>query len=581
MKTKISALIGLSILAAGCNGGGGSASTENADAVPAPLNNQSPTQAPTSGPSSTPSASPSPSPSASQGSASISTFSPVSSAATATGNVTVTGSGFTSGAKIMIDGVPLTTTFDSATQLHAVVPNHSLADVALAVKNADGSITTASNVFKYVSILQVQDDAVLLSDGTVNAWSRDISAPDSNHVIMDPSGNGQLKNVIQISTLPEPAIAGINTCAVTSAGQVACWGGSGLRGGAAQPTDPYEATYVLNQAGTGPLTGAVQVYLTATNNSGLACAIVGSNRNVYCWGVASLALTNSGSLLASPIYQSFDGNTSPSLLANVYGMASTGRQTCYVVGNYYPAGAGQLYCQGTNWATFSTYQYATQQFFTGIQDTGGTAIGSNANDFPSSVVSIAADLDGNDQICWVRGNATHAGTNYHPVDELCIGTTQTALPSQFQGEGIEGDPMSYGSVLVQEDSLTSSSDTVLTQVMLSRYTHCRLHGGEIECFGQGAFGDGNNYSLNSPTTSPNSSTTFQATSVGYTKIVNQAGTSPLTGVTQFANNLALMSDGSMTAFGIQLPVSGETGVQINGTIYAGLTSQPVPMTIWQ
>jgi alpha-tubulin suppressor-like RCC1 family protein len=100
---------------------------------------------------------------------------------------------------------------------------------------------------------------------------------------------------------PEAALAGVTqvsagglvTCARLSTGQARCWGtnDSGQLGD--ESTDPSSTPVtVVNEATTGPLTGVIQIATSGTHT----CAVVGSDRHVMCWGLATSGELGNGKI---------------------------------------------------------------------------------------------------------------------------------------------------------------------------------------------------------------------------------------------------------------------------------------------
>ena len=111
-----------------------------------------------------------------------------------------------------------------------------------------------------------------LGDGTFTDRYRPV-------VVSNPEGTGPLTDVAHI------AAGDSATCAVLTSGAVLCWGQGPL--GTGSTTGPGRPQPVSNPAGTGPLTGATDVSVTAAPASslpgGVACAVLASTR-ALCWG---------------------------------------------------------------------------------------------------------------------------------------------------------------------------------------------------------------------------------------------------------------------------------------------------------
>jgi hypothetical protein len=80
---------------------------------------------------------------------SISGFSPTSGSTAGGTTVTITGSGFESGATVTFGGVAASVSSLSATSISVVTPAHAAGRFAVAVNNPDGTSATASGMFTY------------------------------------------------------------------------------------------------------------------------------------------------------------------------------------------------------------------------------------------------------------------------------------------------------------------------------------------------------------------------------------------------------------------------------------------------
>ena len=131
-----------------------------------------------------------------------------------------------------------------------------------------------------------QHTCALTLIGTVQCWGNDQNGQlgrgrkkSTDYPVLVKNGrNSQnpLRDVVQISAGYQ------HTCALTSGGNVKCWGSSldGLLGQAlSRPSVPYPVD-VLTGANQSPMEGVLQISTGQAHN----CAILGSNRKVQCWG---------------------------------------------------------------------------------------------------------------------------------------------------------------------------------------------------------------------------------------------------------------------------------------------------------
>jgi alpha-tubulin suppressor-like RCC1 family protein len=94
--------------------------------------------------------------------------------------------------------------------------------------------------------------------------------------VLNTSGGGPLSGIIAISDINDP-------CALTSGGNVYCWGANELgQLGNNSTTDSGLPVAVLNSSGSAPLGDIVSIA-----GSGLAACAVNSSGNVWCWGFNS------------------------------------------------------------------------------------------------------------------------------------------------------------------------------------------------------------------------------------------------------------------------------------------------------
>ena len=94
-------------------------------------------------------------------------------------------------------------------------------------------------------------------------------------VVSGKESSDPLKNIVHLSARER------HTCAVTSEGQIKCWGygKSGLLGNGGDETVTYPVTVLADADGTTPLTGAVRVGSGQRSN----CALM-EQSYVKCWG---------------------------------------------------------------------------------------------------------------------------------------------------------------------------------------------------------------------------------------------------------------------------------------------------------
>ena len=116
----------------------------------------------------------------------------------------------------------------------------------------------------------------------------DGSCADSNIPVDVKSADGSVTN---LSGIVQVSAGGYHTCALTSMGSVKCWGqGTGGRlgnNGTADKDAPVDV--VISSSDTNPLTGIVQISAEAAQT----CALT-SKGNVKCWGTGELGQLGNG-----------------------------------------------------------------------------------------------------------------------------------------------------------------------------------------------------------------------------------------------------------------------------------------------
>ena len=293
-----------------------------------------------------------------------------------------------------------------------------------------------------------QNGSGQLGDGSTDAATRAV-------VVRNSSDSGPLTNVTQIDA------GGSHVCARRTDGSARCWGVNafGQLGNDQDTNGSPLPTSVSNVAGTGPLTGVVQVV------SGIqhSCARL-ENEQVRCWGGDFQGQVGNGGGTGEyhrPVaVRQVDGTGN---IGNVSSIAAGDHTACAVLGN------GQARCWGDGGqGELGEQDDADRQLPVIVEDPGANVISSLDNVALTGVAQVAT---GGDHTCFrlTNGQLRCAGQN----TDGQLGTDQAGT-----GVALPVRNASDTGVLTDVVQVTAGGD----------HTCARLGTGAVFCWGEDASG---------------------------------------------------------------------------------------------
>ncbi len=403
----------------------------------------------------------------------IASVSPATGSDSGGTSVTLTGTGFLSGAKVTIGGVSGTNvTVVSPTTITLTTPP-GMGTASILVTNTDSLAAQLPGGFAYSSLVAVGGDsfACATNAGNVQCWgnnalgqlgdSSTLSNPEPVSVLAGAqTGQTLLSNVNDISSGFD------HTCATASSGNVYCWGAGNLgqlgNGTTASSTAPVQVS---------SLTTATEI--SAGYQSSCALTTTG---NAYCWGNNNYGQVGSGSAagsIASPA--EVVGAGGAGLLSNITSIASGAYFSCAL--SVY----GNVYCWGYN--------------YYGSVGNSSASSGGNANPTPYEVLAgaqpsqvylsnVTAIAAGNAHACAVSGGNVYCW-GYDSVGQLGNNTTNSAYnvsPSVVLG------------------TTGTGALSGIVAISAGQYFTCALSSaGNVYCWGQDSSGQlGNGLTATSP-----------------------------------------------------------------------------------
>jgi alpha-tubulin suppressor-like RCC1 family protein len=172
------------------------------------------------------------------------------------------------------------------------------------------------------------------ADGQLgNGTSTDSNLPVE---VTDVTGTGYLSNIVAIGA------NGYSSCALSSTGNVYCWGdNSSGQLGNNSTTEAMIPVEVLGVGGSGYLSGIASLgYLGAAFENQCAVSTAG---NVYCWGANNFGQLGNGTTTQSFTPVEVVGEGGAGYLSGIASVSTASDNTCAVT-----ASAGDVYCWGSN-----------------------------------------------------------------------------------------------------------------------------------------------------------------------------------------------------------------------------------------
>ena len=289
-------------------------------------------------------------------------------------------------------------------------------------------------------------------------------------VIAEEDSTEPIKNIVQIAS------GNAHVCALTSGGEVRCWGNgaNGRLGNNDDKVKEYPVAVVKADASTQPLTGIVQI----TAGERQTCALTSRGR-VLCWGGGSLGELGDGD--DSRIGKDYpvpvvEGKDSTEPLKNIVQITAGVTHVCALTSN------GEVFCWGSN-----TYGEL------GSDNTNHTnypvqVVASNgSNEALSNIIQISAGGDINE------GSHTCALTSDGEV--RCWGDNYYG---QLSGSGSSSD---HPLVVVDGDGSTEPLQNIIQISVGARGTCALSTAGSVLCWGynrNGELGDDDNTNRDYP-----------------------------------------------------------------------------------
>ena len=340
-------------------------------------------------------------------------------------------------------------------------------------------------------------------------------------------GNGATANSstpvdVQASSTDTSALSGIaaissgssHTCAVTTGGNVKCWG-SGDRGRLGNGATTDSLTPVEVQASsTDP--SALGDIAGISSGSTHTCAVT-TGGNVKCWGRGDQGrLGNGATTDSSTPVEVQASSTDPSALGDIAGISSGGSHTCAVTigGNVKCWGNGDFGQLGNKATISSATPVDVQASSTGTSALSGIAVISSGSSHSCALT------EGGNVKCWGNGNNGRlgngrAGSRLAPVDVHTNSTDSSALSgiaaisagsSHTCALTIGGNVKCWGNgdygqlgnkatadsstpVEVQASSTDPSALGDIAEIGLGNSHSCAVTtGGNVKCWGRGEYG---------------------------------------------------------------------------------------------
>jgi len=296
------------------------------------------------------------------------------------------------------------------------------ASVTIYIKASATGLTSACSSAIVTSVAMVSvaanlDACALTGAGNVYCWGDNTSGQLGNNTttksaypipVLGVGGVGVLSGIISVG-------GGNQTeCALSSAGNVYCWGygsdGELGNNATAQSNVPVE---VVGVGGSGFLSGIVSMSV----GDGVTCAI-SSSSNAYCWGSGTSGQLGNGGTSNSHTPVEVKGVGGVGFLSAVTSIASGGTLNCAVVA------AGNAYCWGGGYlGNGSNSESNTPKE---VQGVGGSGFLSGLTSISSGDVNACAVSNSGNVYCWGAGLFDQIGNNSNsdaltPVEVFGVG----------------------------------------------------------------------------------------------------------------------------------------------------------------
>jgi alpha-tubulin suppressor-like RCC1 family protein len=302
--------------------------------------------------------------------------------------------------------------------------------------------------------------------GAVYCWGYNLSGQLGNNSTTNSDVPVQVEGVGGsglLSGIASIAASGFDTCALSTAGAVYCWGYNGAgQLGNNSTTQSNVPVQVAGVGGTGLLSGIASIAVGAD----YTCALSATG-GVYCWGRNDYGEIGNNSTTDSHVPVQVEGVGGTGLLSGIASIAAGFAHTCAV------STTGGVYCWGYN-PYGQLGNNSTTQRNVPVQ-----VVGAGGSGVLSGIASIAA---GEDHTCALSTTGGIDCWGYNDYGQLGNNsTTDSHVPVQVAGVGGTG--------------LLSGTATIAA----GGYHTCALSAtGRIDCWGFNASGQlGNNSTTDS------------------------------------------------------------------------------------
>jgi alpha-tubulin suppressor-like RCC1 family protein len=383
----------------------------------------------------------------------------------------------------------------------------------------------------------------LNTSGNVYCWGDNANGELGNNSVTSSStpvevlgvgGSGVLSGITSLGA------GGSTDCAVSSAGNVYCWGmGSYGQIGVNTTTDHHTPVEVLGVGGSGVLSGITAVSVSDQN----ACAL-SSSGGAYCWGNNSNGEIGNNTITRSKVPVQVLGVNGSGNLSGIIAINTQFGDTCAL------SGSGNVYCWGISGSTGTG---ATPPNLKVPQE----VVGINGVGYLSNITSLTASFEGGCAVT-TSGNVYCWGQDF-----LFAGGS---LGNDYQTDSFATSPVEVFGVMPTNNYLTG-----ITDIGVGFGSTCAIASGDAYCWGS-SIGNSGQISSGTPmaVSGVGGSGTLSGLSSIYPLKLGGCALSSAGNVYCWGDNGAdELGNGTSTTSNTPVEVSGPSG---GGTYLSGVTS---------